>query len=201
MRRDPALAGLKVVVASSVRDRDTIVSLARLRIAGYLLKPFDPDKTRTVLNQVLGPPPPPPEAPPPKIVLLADDQEIHRAALVDIVKSVPGWTVVESADGQDAWERLRAGLRPNLAMFDLKMPRLDGQTLLQQIRDDPELRGMRVVIISSTPDREQILALARLQIAGYLLKPFDAVKVKQALRQAAGVADAVPSQGPFAPPA
>jgi CheY-like chemotaxis protein len=200
LRRDPALAGLKTVVASSVRDRERIVALAQLHIAGYLLKPFDQQKTRAVLNQVLGPPPalvPPPA--PAKTLLLVDDQEIHRAALVDIVRSVPGWTVIEAADGQDAWERLRAGLRPHLAMFDLKMPRLDGTTLLQQIRDDPDLRGTRVVIVSSTQDREQILALARLQIAGYLLKPFDAEKVKQAVRGAGEAADTAPEPSPAGP--
>jgi response regulator of citrate/malate metabolism len=49
------------------------------------------------------------------------------------------------------------------------------------------------VIISASHDREQIIALARLQIAGYLLKPFDALKVKQAMLQAEQAADAVPA--------
>jgi two-component system chemotaxis response regulator CheY len=189
VRSDPALAGLKVVVASTVRDRETIIALARWRINGYLLKPFDPEKTRVVLNQVMGPP----QAltAPTRTLLVADDQEIERSALAAIVKSVPGWTVIEATDGQDAWERINAGLRPQLAMFDLNMPRLGGRLLLQQIRDDPELRGMRVVIISASHDREQILALARLQIAGYLLKPFDALKVKQAMLLAEQAADAV----------
>jgi DNA-binding NarL/FixJ family response regulator len=56
-----------------------------------------------------------------------------------------------------------------------------------------------VVIVSSTQDREQILALARLQIAGYLLKPFDAEKVKQAVRGAAEAADTAPEPSPAGP--
>ena len=193
VRNHPTLAGLKIVVASTIRDRDTIVALARWRIAGYLLKPFDPEKTRAVLDQVLGPPAAPAAPLPTKIALVADDEEIQRAALAAIVKSVPGWTVVEAIDGQDAWERIRGGLRPHLALLDLNMPRLGGRLLLQQIRDDPELQTMRVVIISSSQDREKILTLARLQIAGYMLKPFDALKVKQAMQQAAQAADAAPA--------
>jgi len=150
-----------------------------------LLKPFDREKIRGLLDQLLGSP----QARqrrrlPTRTLLVADDQEIERSALAAIVKSVPGWTVVEANDGQEAWERIIGGLRPQLALFDLNMPRLGGRLLLQQIRDDPELRGMRVVIVSASHDREQILALARLQIAGYLLKPFDALKVKQAILQA-----------------
>jgi len=190
VRNDPALAGLKVVVASTVRDRETIIALARWRINGYLLKPYDPEKTRVVLDQALGSPQTPAPPAPARIMLVADDQEIERSALAAIVKSVPGWTVIEASDGQEAWERIKGGLRPHLALFDLNMPRLGGRLLLQQIRDDPELRGMRVVIISASHDREQILVLARLQIAGYLLKPFDALKVKQAILQAA---EAVPA--------
>jgi CheY-like chemotaxis protein len=65
------------------------------------------------------------------------------------------------------------------------MPQLDGRALLARIREDPALRDLRVVIISSAQDREEIVALARLQISGYLLKPFDATKVKATLRGAA----------------
>jgi CheY-like chemotaxis protein len=185
IRGDSTLAGLRLVVASTVRDRETIAALAQLRINGYLLKPFDPEKIRVLLDQLMGPAPLPTVSPAQsRTMLVADDQEIERSALVAIVKSVPGWTVVEACDGQDAWERIKGGLRPDLALFDLNMPRLGGRLLLEQIRNDPELRGLRVVIISASHDREQILALARLQIAGYLLKPFDPLKVKQAMSAA-----------------
>jgi CheY-like chemotaxis protein len=194
VRGDPSLAGLKLVVASTVRDRETIAALARSHINGYLLKPFDPEKIRSLMDLLLGSQRAPGAPPAPaRIMLVADDQEIERSALAAIVRSVPGWTVVEATDGQDAWERIVGGLRPQLALFDLNMPRLGGRLLLQQIRDDPGLRGMRVVIISASHDREQIIALARLQIAGYLLKPFDALKVKQAMLQAEQAADAVPA--------
>lgn len=186
VRSDPALAGLKLVVTSTVRDRETIAALVRWRINGYLLKPFEPEKIRVLLNSLIGPPQAPAAPPAPtRTMLVADDQEIERSVLTTIAKSVPGWTVIEANDGQDAWEQLKGGLRPQLALFDLNMPRLSGLLLLQQIRDDPELRGMRVVVVSGSQDREQIVALARLQIAGYLLKPFDAPKVKQAMREAA----------------
>jgi CheY-like chemotaxis protein len=184
MRSDPALAGLKLVVASTVRDRETIAALVRSHINGYLLKPFDPEKIRALLDQLLGPSQAA-EAPssPTRSMLVADDNEIERSALASIVRSVPGWAVIEAVDGQDAWERLKGGLRPHLALIDLNMPRLGGRLLLQRIRDDPGLRGLRVVIVSASHDREQIIALARLHIAGYLLKPFEALKVKQAMLQ------------------
>jgi len=174
MRGDPEMVGLKVVVASGVRDRNTIVTLARLNLSGYLLKPYDPARTASTIRQLL--------EPAAHTALIADDMSMHRTALAEIIRSEPGWQVVEAGDGEAAWELLSRGLRPDIALFDIRMPKLDGPALLQRIRDNPELRDLRVVIISSKPEREQLLSLARLQIAGYLVKPFDAAKVKSLLR-------------------
>jgi CheY-like chemotaxis protein len=182
IRRDPSMTALKVVFASSVRDRDTVMKLAQLRISGYLLKPYDPAKTRALVTPLLGSPP----AAPARTVLLVDDQRTDRAAFCAIIQSQPGWTVIEEEDGEKAWERLQQGLRPDLAIFDLRMPQLDGRALLTRIRGDARLGGLRVAIISSTNDRDEIMALARLQISGYLLKPFEPAKVRAVLQAVSG---------------
>jgi len=70
------------------------------------------------------------------------------------------------------------------------MPKLDGFGLIQRIREDATLRNLRIVVVSGDNDRDQVRALAQLNISGYLLKPFDEAKVKAALRQAAGEEEA-----------
>ena len=59
-------------------------------------------------------------------VLIADDQALVRSGLRAIIESEPGMEVVgEAADGAEAVEAVRR-LRPDVALMDIRMPRLDG---------------------------------------------------------------------------
>jgi len=190
MRRDPQLRDIKVVVASGTRDKDTIVALAKLSISGYLLKPYNAEKTLATLRPLLASASADPTLYTKNLLkhtaLIADDNATERAALKEIFKTEPGWETVTAQDGQDALDRLHAGLRPDLILVDLRMPKVDGFTFIQLVREDPSLRKMRVVVISAEHDRDQVRALAQLNISGYLLKPFDTAKVKAVLQQASG---------------
>jgi CheY-like chemotaxis protein len=119
--------------------------------------------------------------------LIADDNATERTTLKEIFKRQPGWELIQANDGQDALDRLHAGLRPDLLLVDLRMPKLDGFAFIQRIREDASLRNLRVVVVSSDHNRDQVRALAQLNISGYLLKPFDEAKVKVTLLQAAGI--------------
>jgi CheY-like chemotaxis protein len=190
MRRDPLLRNIKVVITSSSRDKDTIVALAKLKISGYLLKPYTSEKTlaalRPVLERVAANPAMFSKNLLNRTALIADDNATERTALKEIFKTVPGWELIQAIDGQEALDRLQAGLRPDLILLDLRMPKIDGFTLIQRIREDAALRNLRVIVVSSDQDRDHVRALAQLNISGYLLKPFDEAKVKTALREAAG---------------
>lgn len=197
MRRDPLLRDIKVVVASGSRDKDTIVTLAKLSISGYLLKPYNAEKTLATVRPLLASTGADPTLYTKNLLkhtaLIADDDATERAALKEIFKTEPGWEIVVAQDGQDALDRLHAGLRPDLILVDLRMPKVDGFRFIQLVRDDPSLRKLRVVVISAHHDRDQVRALAQLQISGYLLKPFDMTKVRAVLQQAAGVPGSQPT--------
>ena len=188
IRREPTLRDLQVIITSASRDKEIIITLAKLKIAGYLLKPYDADKTRALLHKLLDD-----NIANPllssrnllvKTALIVDDDAISRTALGDILKEATGWDIIESKDGQEALSRLYSGLRPDLVLADLNMPRLDGYTMVQRMREDMQLNRIRVVITSATQDRDKVKALALLNVSGYLLKPFDATKVKAMLRSA-----------------
>lgn len=205
MRRDPLLRDIKVVITSSNRDKDTIVALAKLKIAGYILKPYSAEKTLATLRPVVASVAANPALFSKNLLvhtaLVADDNATERTALKEIFKKQPGWELIQALDGQDALDKLHAGLRPDLILVDLRMPKLDGFALIQRIRDDTNLRNLRVVVISSDHDREQVRALAQLSISGYLLKPFDENKVKTVLMQAAGIeVNQTPASDIIAPP-
>lgn len=115
-------------------------------------------------------------------LLLVDDDTVARTALREIIGSPPGWEILEAEDGQAALDQLCDGLRADLLIIDLRMPRLDGVELLQRLRRDLHLRNLKVVVSSSVRDRDTIVRLSSLKISGYLLKPYDAPKVRALLQ-------------------
>ena len=186
MRRDPLLRGLKVVMTSATRDRETILTLAKLQIAGYLLKPYDLVRTRAVLQPLLAA-----AAADPKLAsrnllaktaLIADDDSLSRTVLESMIRAEQGWETITAKDGQDALNQLHRGLRPDLTIVDLLMPELDGVSFVNRVRDDPHLRPLKIVVISATQDREKIVALAALGVRTVLTKPPDQAKVAALLR-------------------
>lgn len=188
VRRDPDLRHLKVLIASGSRERDTIVELAKLGIEGYLLKPFDPERTLATLRPILAALPDPDAAPAvlrnllAKHAVIIDDDPVARTALAAIIKSEPHWTVTEFGEGRPALDPLRSAEPPHLLFLDLNLPDVDGVTLLEELRSESPGNVQRVVVTSGSRDVEKIRSLARLRIDTYLLKPVDAAKVHAALR-------------------
>jgi CheY-like chemotaxis protein len=119
-------------------------------------------------------------------VLIADDENIERNALIEILKNEPGIDIIETKNGQEALDVLCERLNPDLCLLDIKMPILDGVELLKRIRHEPLLRHLKVVITSASRDKNVIMALAQLGISGYLLKPYQPDKVMAMLRPLLG---------------
>lgn len=204
MRRDPMLRDIKVIITSGTRDKDTIIALAKLNISGYLLKPYNPEKTLATLRPLLASISANPTLYTKNLLkqtaLIADDNETSVTTLLEIFKTEPSWEAMAARDGQDALDRLHAGLRPDLLLVDLRMPKMDGFTLVQRIREDASLRRLRIIVISADPDRDQVRALAQLNVSGYILKPFDAEKVKAVLRKTVDVISGRKTDDPSSTP-
>jgi two-component system, chemotaxis family, response regulator Rcp1 len=86
-------------------------------------------------------------------------------------------TVVE--DGVEAMAYLRregpyaAAFRPDLILLDLNLPRKNGREVLAEIKQDPSLRRIPVVIMTSSDDERDILAAYNLYVNCYVTKPVD----------------------------
>ena len=79
-----------------------------------------------------------------------------------------------ASNGLEALEMLRSGAVPGprrLILLDLNMPKMNGLEFLQEIRKDPELMSLTVVVLTtSNDDRDKVAAYSH-HVAGYLLKP------------------------------
>ena len=105
-----------------------------------------------------------------KKVLVIEDEQPMREAIEDTLKQ-HGFTVFTSSDGQDG---LQIGLkeRPNLILLDIFMPKMDGLTMLKQLRGDVWGKDVPVVVLTNlNPDTDQaIKAILEHKPAFYLIK-------------------------------
>ncbi|HEX7379694.1 MAG TPA: response regulator [Pirellulales bacterium] len=92
-------------------------------------------------------------------------------------------------DGAEAMEFLRRegkfarAPRPDLILLDLGLPKKDGREVLQEIKSDPELSGIPVVIMTSSEDEEDRVQSEILGVDSFITKPVDLEKFLAVVRQ------------------
>mgnify|MGYP001180488627 CR=1 FL=1 len=101
-------------------------------------------------------------------VLVVDDDLDTRSAMVEALEA-QGYRVATATNGERALEQLKRGLKPQVVLLDLHMPVMDGATLCTHVLEDPELKEIPLLILSS--DRAAAAQLTRQGAAGFLPKP------------------------------
>ncbi len=115
-------------------------------------------------------------------VLLADDQALVRAGFRALLDAQADIRVVgEAADGAEALELVRRR-RPDIALMDVRMPRMDGLEATRRITTDPELADTRVIVLTTFELDEYVFGALRAGASGFLLKDIDPVDLLTAVR-------------------
>jgi CheY-like chemotaxis protein len=120
------------------------------------------------------------------VVLIVDDSLMVREMLTETFTRA-GYHIIQACDGQDALEKLKAGLFCDLILCDIEMPRMNGLELLSHLQQDEKLSAIPFAVLTSYTERkirEQAIALGA---KGYFLKPHtETVLVESAERLLAG---------------
>lgn len=114
-------------------------------------------------------------------VLIADDHELFREGLRSLVEDgLDAEDVRQAASLDEALDLLADGNAPDLLILDLRMPGVSGAEAFTALRD--ALPGSKVVVMSASEDREDILAALAGGVHGYIPKSLTAAQIEAALR-------------------
>jgi two-component system chemotaxis response regulator CheY len=112
--------------------------------------------------------------------LVVDDFSTMRRIVRNLLKELGFTNVDEAEDGVVALQKLQGG-GFDFIVTDWNMPNMDGLTLLQSVRADPNLKALPVLMITAEAKKENIIAAAQAGASGYIVKPFTAGTLNEKL--------------------
>jgi class 3 adenylate cyclase len=112
-------------------------------------------------------------ATPPGTILLADDNRVNRLLLARGLEQ-QGHTIVFAEDGREALELLRSR-HVDLLLLDVLMPELDGYEVLAELKRDPRLRDIPVIMTSALDELDSVVTCVEMGAEDYLSKPINPV--------------------------
>jgi CheY-like chemotaxis protein len=119
-----------------------------------------------------------------RTVLIADDESSMRLLVHATIES-DDYTVVEAADGAEAWAMIQQH-KPSLVLLDVQMPGRSGLELLRLVKEDPSLVATRVILLTSRAQEKDVEAGLIAGADFYLTKPFSPLdlltRVEEALQ-------------------
>ena len=119
-----------------------------------------------------------------KTILTIDDSASIRQMVAFTLKSA-GYDVMEAADGEDGLSKARTRT-PDLVLTDQNMPRMDGLTLIKNLRGLPQYRSTPILMLT-TESSDAMKASGRAAGAtGWLVKPFDPQKLLEVVKKVIG---------------
>lgn len=112
--------------------------------------------------------------------LVVDDFSTMRRIVRNLLKELGYTNVDEAEDGVQALHKLRSDTF-DFVVSDWNMPNMDGLTMLQEIRKDPALSKLPVLMVTAEAKKENIVAAAQAGANGYVVKPFTAATLDEKL--------------------
>ena len=114
--------------------------------------------------------------------LVVDDFSTMRRIVRNLLKELGYTNVDEAEDGSLALAKLR-GEPFDFVVSDWNMPNMDGLEMLKQIRADPTLCKLPVLMVTAEAKKENIIAAAQAGANGYVVKPFTAATLDEKLNK------------------
>jgi CheY-like chemotaxis protein len=126
-----------------------------------------------------------------RILLVEDDPKDIELTLTTLEEYNLANEVVVTHDGEEALDYLyrrgafttRLNGNPAVLLLDLKLPKVDGLEVLQQVKSDEKLRMIPVVVLTSSREESDMVASYTLGVNAYVVKPVDFYEFVNAIRE------------------
>ena len=113
-------------------------------------------------------------------ILTVDDMATMRKIIKSLLAQLGYTNVDEAENGKEALAKLKQQ-KYDLVLLDWNMPEMDGITLLQEIRKDPDLKNIPVIMVTAEAKKENVLQAIQTGANNYIVKPFTADTLKEKL--------------------
>jgi len=104
--------------------------------------------------------------------LVVDDSRAMRRIIARYLQDL-GFEVHEAASGLEALVNAPKIPQLQLILLDWNMPEMDGRTLLQRLRQDPDFADIPIMMVTTESEMEQVEVALEAGASEYLMKPFD----------------------------
>lgn len=105
-----------------------------------------------------------------KAMVVDDSKDIRRLITRTLVSM--GWEVVEAVDGVEALEKFQENGAFDLVTIDWNMPKMTGLELLKELKANPSLKDMHLIMITVEDEMNNVIDAARMGVDDYIVKPF-----------------------------
>jgi two-component system chemotaxis response regulator CheY len=117
-------------------------------------------------------------------VLVVEDSENSACTLEIAFAGIAGISVLVAPNALEAWRLLKNPGRPFEAVVtDLNMPRMDGFELIRRVREQRELAGTPIVVVSADTDPETPGRVARMGVSAFFPKPYSPGEIRRKVEQ------------------
>lgn len=122
-----------------------------------------------------------------RVVCIEDEPEMID--LVRLILGRKGFEVIGADGGIEGLETVRKE-RPDLVLLDLMMPDMDGWEVYQQIKADPEIRDIPIVVVTAKAQSiDKVLGLHIAKVDDYITKPFGPQELLESVEKILGMAE------------
>jgi len=126
-----------------------------------------------------------------RILIVEDDPKDVELTLTALEEYNLANEVVVTRDGEEALDylycrgnfKMRTSENPAVLLLDLKLPKVDGLEVLQQIKSDEKLRMIPVVVLTSSREERDMVASYKLGVNAYVVKPVDFHEFVNAIKE------------------
>jgi two-component system chemotaxis response regulator CheY len=115
-------------------------------------------------------------------ILIVDDFSTMRRIVKNILKQLGYENIEEAEDGAQAYTKLKNG-GFEFVVTDWNMPNADGLELLKNVRSDPELKALPILMVTGEAEKEKVVTAIQAGVSNYVVKPFTAQILKEKMER------------------